>query len=646
MGKGQYLSDSIPNVNLNSFSGNVSAAKNAADWVLKNMGPGGKGQWKGSSGFYSGQRQAHLASQGSANSKSRRQDAIQIARQGNGKSVSVKNSSISNSSKRVMRDTTGEERPMIGSELIPSLATNRLPAVSLKIGKHLSGLDPITPFLKNLMQSAKASCQYGGRIKSTKSNSTTNPLNFQGERKVISQCFRHCWGDKNINSPTVNSATPPVSTDVYPDVTGNTTLGPGCYSVSLPPDGVLQQTVSSPYWSHAQGSNNFAMISRPDFEDMMWNLNKLKLVPNAWGYQTPSTNIGQIVGGWNSATHNPMFLRNVAAYQPNRHYRISTIMQNNTSDVDLGTTSWKESTYKYNSVFKHGTIKYDFKNTEMTGARVEVIVYKGKQGRTSSDNVEDFATTSDNNVAAGQPLANIATAIGQGYMNTVFDKVGTEQMGGREPTETDIYDNPTFPLLPELKKTKQSALRFKEVSRTAFSLTSGAQRTLEIVLPGDEYDPANIPTVPISNTTAAGVTGHAVLDEHSYTVVIAVCGVKMSRNVSTVETADDKPTETIVGEIHCGFDVEYLCTYTESIGAAKYKDRPTITLFNDAIVCDTNVKAVASNDIKCAVTPVTVIPIEHTVRNTNTQILPAAVTNGIQNVVNSGVARNPAPVNL
>jgi len=592
-------------------------------------------------------RQAHRTSQGSANAKSRRQGAIQIAR--NGKGTSVKNTTISNGSKRVMRDTVAEERPMIGSELIPSLATNRLPAVSLKLGKRLTGLDPITPFLKNLMQSATASCQYGGRIKSNKENESTNPLNQQGERFVISQCFRHCWGDKNFYSPTVNTANPPVSTDNYPDVTGNTTLGPICYSTSLPPGGALQATVSSPYYPHKHGENNFAMLSRPDLEDMMWNLNKLKLVQNTYAFNDPTTNVGQGIGGYSNPANvpnNPMFLRNVAAYQPNRHYRISAIMANNLNNADTDAIDWKESTYKYTSVFKHGTIKYDFKNTEMTGARIEVIVYKGKQGRTSTDYSGGFDPGNSDNIPAGQPLANLTDAIGTGYVNTVMDKVGTEQMGGRTPDPSDIYTNPMYPLLPELKKTKQSSVRFKEISRTAFSLTSGAQRTLEIVLPGDEYDPANVPTLDVTASGAAGVSGHAILDEHSYTVVISVCGVKMSRNISTVQTAADLPTETIVGEIHCGFDVEYLCTYTEKIGAAKYKDRPTINLFNDAIACDTTVKPNVDADVQCPVTPVTVIPIEHTVRNTNTQILPAAVAGGIQNVVNSGVARNPAPIDL
>ena len=592
--------------------------------------------------------QALRAASGSARKSTRKQPAIQIQDGKNGKKR-VSTTQIANSSKRVMRDTVAEERPMIGSELIPSLATNRLPAVSLKLGKRLAGLDPITPFLKNLMQSAKASCQYGGRIQSKKENTSTNPLNFQGERFVISQCFRHCWGDKDFYNPTVNTANPPVSTDAYPSIGNNTTLGPICYNTSLPAGSTnIQQTVKSPYYPHSHGDNNFAMLSRPDLEDMMWNLNKLKLVPNTFAYNDPTTNVGQGVGGYSNPANvpnNPMFLRNVAAYQPNRHFRISAIMANNLIDATTPDATWNESTYKYTSVFKHGTIKYDFKNTEMTGARIEVIVYKGKQGRISSDDVNDFAPTSTINQDWGQPLPNLTAAIGDGYVNTVVDKVGTEQMGGRTPLPADIYDNPMYPLLPELKKTKQSSVRFKEVSRTAFSLTSGAQRTLEIVLPGVEYDPANIPNS-FGWDGESGVSGHAILDEYSYTVVIGVCGVKMSRNISTVETATDKPTDTIVGEIHCGFDVEYLCTYTESLGAAKYKDRPTISLYNDAIACDTLVKPVAGQAVQCAVTPVTVIPIENTVRNTNTQILPAAVTGGVQNVVNSGFARNPNPINL
>ncbi len=620
-------------------------ARRGANAAVTHMGKGGRGAWKGSSGFYSGQRQAVQTANGAQGAKFRRQEAIQVTRNKNGKTSSSR-TVIAGEGKRIMRDTTAHERPMIGSELIPSLATNRLPAVSLKLGKRLTKLDAITPFLKNLCQSGKMACQYGGRFKSDTQNSSANPMNQQGERMVVSQNFRHCWASKDFYNPSVDTSEPPANTDGYPDVAGNTTMGPICYSVSVPSFGGVQATVASPYYPHYNGQNNFSMISRPDCEDMMWNMNKLKLVADDSQFNDNVDNIGQSVGGYSLPANHanmPMFHRNVAAYQPNRHFRISAIMANNLYPASLSgdqpETEWTEAPYKYNAVFKHGTVKYDFKNCEMTGARVEIIVYKAKKNKVSSDRTSDFSSTNNPLKTDGRPLDNILPVIGQGYIDTVFDKVGTEDMGGRLPNKKDIFTNPMYPLLPELKKTKQGDMRFKEVSRTAFALTSGAQRTLEIVLPGDEYDPVNICTAdPTSSTLGAGIASHACMDDHTYTVVIAVCGVKMTRMVSTVETADNNPTDTIVGEIHCPFNVEYLCTYTEHLGACKYKNPNAVNVFNNALVCDTSVKPEQGAANQVPASAITVVPLENTVRNTNKVILPAAVTGGIQMEIDKGVA--------
>merc|ERR1711900_102597 len=89
--------------------------------------------------------------------------------------------------------------------------------------------------------------------------------------------------------------------------------------------------------------------------------------------------------------------------------------------------------------------------------------------------------------------------IGEGYVNTEMDKLGTDLLDGRTPASSDVTVLPQFPLLPELKKTIQSNLPFVEVMRNEFAMPAGSRRNVRIHLPGDIYDPADVPAI-VANT--------------------------------------------------------------------------------------------------------------------------------------------------
>lgn len=410
-----------------------------------------------------------------------------------------------------------------------------LTKLSVRIGKQLYP-DLITPFLKNLNGSGVIKMEFAGRCISKKN-----------ERHTHMQLFRHRL---SINTNYTGAGWPAGT--------------PGTADYILGPQNTVQFNIAgggtaggypagrTSFRDIINGTTYWAPYNKADLEDLSWNLNALKLNNQLWN-ATP-----------------PAFLATQAdkiLFQPNDHARQSLIAANNSQAVALppsGTT--RVGAYKYNAVFNKGSVHYDFMNKGLGGAKVEIIIYRLKKNHklSSAGNTYGGSATVLN--------ATIATAIGQGYLETcVGPHGGTDTLLGRPPTIDDVSQNPAFPFLPVLKKTVGSSMPFHEISRQTFGLPSGSRRELDIILPGEVYDPLNFGALNNVNDYPG------IVDLGTYGIMISVSGVKCTQEV--VNTAGTPAGTYNIGDMFAAANVQYYGTYTEHMGACQYKDDASTNMY-------------------------------------------------------------------
>jgi len=523
-----------------------------------------------------------------------------------------------------LRDRFGDVRPMIGEHLIPSLSTNRLTSIVLGSPSKCPQYDAYANFLSNLQQNATVSCQFAGRIST---NSTFQGAESSGARTVICQNFRHRFSSNQITFPLDQTQI------AYP--TGNgLVLTPTGDQFTVGGAGVNAINIDSAFHEHQQFQNCWAPFNRGDLEDMMWNLNKLKLAPAFTGNNVVPSQPNMAVTQ-NGPNYDNNFLINNALQMKNSHLRQSSIEKNNLQNAAYIATpptdpfsKTSEAGYRYEAVYKGGHVKYNFRNKEDAGARVEIIVYKCKKNQRSTNDVVKFSDANDpttihigSELSQSNPLSNIIPSIKQGYNDTYYAKLGTEDFQGQDFDANAIVTNPEYPLLPTFSKTVKSQCNYKEHYRTAFALPAGGHRSITVKMDGLKFDPANspsnkIPQLPVlaSPTPFDYALLPAIIDEYTYNIVIAVCGVKMNREVWQKQSSTGGPNveHLDLGDLHCNATVEYTAEYVEDIAAATYKKAGKVRLFNNALAKDTVVLANAN----ALVRPSTVIPVERTVRVT------------------------------
>lgn len=531
-------------------------------------------------------------------------------------------------------------RPVFGDGLLQQ-QQNRCTPLVMKIGKHEKGKvgESIEKMLHNMSGSASVQSQWGGII--------TAGL---GERKSFMTVIRHNLSYDENNAISYNTT----STDGFPS---DNILMPEAVDIDIGGS----TTLTSAFHVHGDQSVWYCPITRPDLEDMSWNLNKFKLtatIKNVTAYDG-ATATGQIDGqvqqdrsinmqdasslyiNWSEVgTFNndgrlasflallpPSLCSNVAPNRPSYHRRQSELRLNNqrgpgswqwvstfpvlpitTPAVPQRYTMYRGDTYKYNMVFKSGSLLYNFMNKDPNAAEVTAIVYKVKKTALLGGLDSDFS--------GSQLFSRLIKPIGLGYVSSIMDKMGTEDLGGRLPTEADVVTVPNFPFLPKLKKTKQQNLPFTEVMRNTFVMPSGSRRNLKIDLPGEVYDPNNIPLAnkdndgystvypayQASGSQAANGTENvgpyysddfeytpaptyvSIVDEYTYCVVLAVNGVKSSRLFYDPVSGDNLAnTEYLLGDTYSAANIQYNCEYTENIQACEYKSKGRSRLFNNAL---------------------------------------------------------------
>lgn len=463
------------------------------------------------------------------------------------------------------------EQEYLDSSKLMTTGEARLTKIQMKLGKQLYP-DVITPFLKNLNGHGTVRMQFAGRC-----------ISAENQRHTHFQLFRHRFNNNNAYNKGVITTPQPYPADSLPQI-----LTPGNPEPFVPGGGggtngwPAQKTSfrdmlsNSTYWS----PYNLA-----DLEDCSWNLNALKLSPTT--YQVAGATTGQMA--------------NVATLSASQHYLKSYLAWNNSLNGSTNTATGRASApYRYKAVLNKGSVAYSFMNKGTGGAKVDVIVYRMKK------NVHTAVQT--NLISANASYINemLTNPIGQGYINTCVAKAGTDQLGGRIPLATDVYVNALYPLLPNFKATSQSKLPFSEVSRQTFAMPSGSRRDLEVILPGEVYDPENVPNINQENVLAQGTIG--VLDPHMYGIYISVSGVPSTQEL------EDGGISYNVGDMVSKADIQFYATYTEHVGACSYKEPSSKNLYSLGGLFDPLSDTTSEATGTFTATPVTMIPQMQAVR--------------------------------
>lgn len=534
---------------------------------------------------------------------------------------------------------------LLDANLVEQAGSQKLVTLNMKVGKKVYE-NPVPNFLANLSGRGTVTNEWGGILSS---NGEVN------QRKFFMTMFRHRLvgppeageapsatadiAPANSNTQSVpyrpnSNANPYMPYDDFPDVVPTNPLYPNITTdldmhefILYPkaPSIILGgQTglgsVKSMYHEHGDGRTFWTPLNRADYEDMSWNLNKLKLgqvsiesnqkvVPLQadnddwyWPNQSPNDPDNAQKNDLGAAMKD-LWVDQAALFKEDAHRKQSCIQINNVQNEYNYEQAYQNAPYKYNMCFNGGTIDYNFMNKEASPCKVTVIVYKVKKNAKLPAKIAQGDSPNHKLMTWADPLWNrdlLVDAIGEGYVQSQITELGTDNLNGREPEKSDIYALPQFPFLPELKRTIQSNLPYKEVMRNEFAMPSGAHRHVVINLPGDIYDPANVPVQnarwgwnytsdgdPDSKTNYKeknqipyGLDAQSTMDEHSYMVVIACAGMVGTRFLT--KDADYSQSGSAYGtfendyNIPIGsnfgpFNLQYTCKYTEDISGCLYK---------------------------------------------------------------------------
>lgn len=421
---------------------------------------------------------------------------------------------------------------VLGSEFCVQQDVQNLRPVVMKVGKSINVAKQRSQSIANMLKHASG---YGTIV--TEFNGWLNSK--VGMRANTFLCFRHNFSD--------DSATTAVDVD-YPTGSKILTPIPGDDPSNIPGIGLTSEDIhnGNPWHHHPDGSTFFAPLNRADYEDMSWNLNRLKFKGEGSGQS--SVTVSEAPG---------------KAYSKMR--RVSLLRQNNASvhaDVTNPESTYVPLPYDYDMVFNQGTVTFDFSNKGNGACHTTVIVFKVKKSNIASVNHADWIPPATGSANYGV-AKTLYPAIEQGVKDQQNSKQGLNNLGGQYQPSIDVLTNPEKPLFPQSRHTLQSNLPYKEESRMKFAMPAGARRTLTLQLGGDVYDPAQLPrkTPAVNNIETSLVP---IVDTHSFIVCISVNGLKATRIYGA---HSDR-----LGEIIPDARIEWQAKYSESIGGCSYKN--------------------------------------------------------------------------
>jgi len=433
--------------------------------------------------------------------------------------------------------------------------------ITLRLGTSVTSTNSIRNMLSHVNGRGHVNSSWFGRITAQKDT-----------RAYFFQHFRHRLYDNGDSSDPNKHADDfgpyDTSTDGHimwptaPDLTVGTTNAADAVYASI--------VGNQPIHTHSSGQETFAPINRPAYEDMSWNLNRMKLQIQGAAHIVETTTDSaltgvnthdhtftteRVTGGY----HVPTDIETTTLGSLNREFRAnSAIAQNNREAVD--SSIGKGTNYTYDMVFKSGDVNYLFMNKGDGPIEVELVVYRVKK----QSNLIPASFKADRKLKE-----SLTTPVSQGYLEKRLARFGTVNLGGRQPDIDDCLVSPQHPFLPITSQAKQSDIAFREEKRFKFSMDSGSRRPVTLKLGGKVYNPYQQSKQQTGNTSGTYPDGGYTmvhtpyLDEYSYTVAIAVNGVVTSRELSA--------NGVILGDVYSGANLQYYCHYVENIAACSYR---------------------------------------------------------------------------
>lgn len=428
-------------------------------------------------------------------------------------------------------------RSVYDSYLLPALGENQLTSLRVKLGPR-EYADQLKSFFSMVLGvNAKTRSSWAGRMRAN-----------VGARHYHHEVFRH-----NLSADDTDTQL------AYPADILDRILFPVPNTV-FSIDGTNTATDTS-FRDFQLARHYYVPDNRSDLEGLSWNQCKLKLAGEGIGVSGNLVSVQPV---------EPLFLFN-------QHARKSKLAKANESDAEF-TVANKAPQGRYKAVINYGKITYNFMNKGEGGAEVILVVFKVKKNRLMSSTYAEYADPHFT-----YPMGASISAIGAGWVNTCATQYSTEQHNGRRVLPEDINENPCFPFLPQLKKTRQGEVDVLEVTRQTFAMPSGSRREVVLDLPGLIYDPLSLP-VP---TGLSAPSGRGIVDNYSYIVTLACNGTRSTRIIETNPAAvPDSDLGHAVGDMHGACNIQYNASYMECVGPAIYVQPKTVMLANDGDIKD------------------------------------------------------------
>jgi len=407
--------------------------------------------------------------------------------------------------------------------------------------------DHFSHFMKQFQASGISRTSWAGRI--------LVPI---GERRFHHEVFRH-----NL-SQDVSSSTSPAP---YPGAFKKNILLPTNIEDYTPAVNIFGVPVvgaevlpanTQPFRDMINKQMYWAPDNRSDLEDMSWNANRFKPAPNA-----------------NNTVATTLLHDDVPTFAANAHSRSSKLQLVNEVNADPKPGGQnRPAGWQWKACFNEGTVSYNFMNKGQGPAKIELILFKVKKTHLMSNRISDY----ENNLE--YPMNKSIEAMADGWINNNNAIASTEAYDGRVPTGDDIQTNPHFPFLPQLKRTRQRNVDFSEVGRQTFALTSGARRDVVFQLPGEVFNPVNIPTTTPQdlNPFDKGVISPC-MTEHTYVITISVQGCRSTLLLSNPD-AQGLPINSRLGDEFSSANIQFYCAYEEKVGPCMYQPPQNKILYN------------------------------------------------------------------
>lgn len=450
---------------------------------------------------------------------------------------------------KLRKSIGGSTSAVIGSSALVSAGEQRAMPLKMKLGKQMVAKDSLANLFSYVNGRGTVVSEFGGWMES--------PINA---RNTTWQIFRHNLSNED-NKPTINGIYGAAYKILVP-AAGSLEPVPG-----NPPS--LNVDFANPY--HAVGKNDtwFAPLNRSDYEDMSWNLNKLKFINDI--NQSFATDAKLLQGEAQAGTGGESGL----------HRQHSLLYQNNLTPATVNPQGQIQSQLRpqYNMVFNSGSCSYDFMNKGDGPLKAIVSVWRVKKHHVMSNDPETYNMSGSSQMPVPAPFntyrgipGQLYTGIGQGYNDSMKAKLGTDQMNGKDPLYSDVWEDPNTPFLPVTRYTHASDMPCKEVSRFEFALASGSRRNLTVEFGGEIYDPT---TVQQRTGTYNGTLDELfpeIVDQFSYIVCISTAGCRVSRGYDPAnQTSTDTDASYRLGDMVSGSMLQWKARYVEKLGAVAYK---------------------------------------------------------------------------